>query len=212
MADSQSRCASPAFLLTNIMFGVVLYEDKPMKNKTHIGNVTLVLSGKSGDSGKFLLLGLKRPKKKSDNKRKRKKVGSGRWVPPGGGTEPSDKSQKHSARREVFEEMGLHFPLASFKRMGTLWGYEAPSKIPIWKVYLYVVEAKGLPSEIAPNEEYTAVKWFPIKKLPFDKMLTGDRKWIPRLIRGDKLSIRITFHDDEGKVSSCVIKDIKSFN
>lgn len=183
-----------------------------MKTKTHIGNVTLVLNGGIGNCGKLLLLGLKRPKKESDDKRKRKKVGSGRWVPPGGGTESSDKSQKHSARREVFEEMGLHFPLASFKRMGTLWGYEASSKAPIWKVYLYVVEAKGLPSKIVPNEEYLIVKWFPIKKLPFGKMLTGDRKWIPRLIRGDKLSIRITFHDDEGKVSSCVIKRICSFN
>jgi len=183
-----------------------------MKTKTNIGNVTLVLARNGDISEKSLLLGLKRPKKKSDDKRKRKKVGSGRWVPPGGGTEPADKSQKHSARREVFEEIGLRFPLASFKRRGTLWGYETPSKTPIWKVYLYVVWAKGLPTKTVPNEEYVAVKWFPVKKLPFGKMLTGDRKWIPRLIRGDKLSIRITFHDDEGKVSSCVIKRIRSFN
>jgi 8-oxo-dGTP diphosphatase len=183
-----------------------------MKTQTHIGNVILVVKKQDGSKTPLLLLGKKRPKKKADAKRKRKKVGSGKQVPPGGGREPIDKSQKHGAQRELSQESGLSFPLRAFKKMGTLRGYIVPSKTPIWLVHLYSVDAGHLEQKLVPNEEFSEMGWFPVNKLPFKEMLTGDRTWMPRMLKGEKLSIRIGFDRTTDRMLWCVVKTIKSFN
>ena len=177
--------------------------------KTHIGNVVLILNRPANGSNPSILMGRKRPSKKSDQKRKRKKVGSGKWVPPGGGTELTDKSQKHAAQREILQETGLFFPLSGFKKVGTLKGYLDRSSAPLWLVHLYMVIAdkQASQSTFVPNEEYVDMRWFPLSDLPFADMLPGDRDWIPRLIQGEKLSVKLFF---EGQARDLVSKEIRS--
>ena len=121
---------------------------------THVANVTLILDGQIDDRNRKLLLGLKRPKNQADEKRKRKKVGSGLFVPPGGGVKPSDKSQRHGAQREVFEETGFRFPLKDFKKVGTLRGYMDSYQKPLWLVHLYLVTTGRSDLRVSPNEEF----------------------------------------------------------
>lgn len=182
-----------------------------MKKAKHIGNVTLIIDGKIGDPDSRLLLGLKRPRNKKDEKRRRKKVGSGRWVPPGGATEMVDKSQKHGAKREVWQETGLSLPLKAFKKAGQLLSHVLPSRKSLWLVHIYVVEMNGLRGDLILNEEYVDMRWFPVTKLPFSKMLRGDRDWIPRIIRGEKVSVKLHFDDTDDVVAS-EIRTIGSFN
>ena len=179
-----------------------------MKIKTHIGNVAVILNSPVGKPENSLLLGLKRPKNKSDNKRKRRRIGIGRWVLPGGVTKCSDKSQKHAVQREVCEETGLLFPLQSFRKAGVLRGYINSPDTPQWLVHIYlVIDLTG--RTITPNKkEYTAMKWFPLSKLPFDKMLQGDREWLPRIARGEKLSIKIRANENADKAFSIDIRPV----
>jgi 8-oxo-dGTP pyrophosphatase MutT (NUDIX family) len=182
-----------------------------MKTSLNVGNVTLVLRQPHGASEPQLLLGLKRPKDKRDGKRKRERIGKGKWVPPGGGTEAEDKSQKHSAQRELLQETGILLPLSSFRKMGTLKGYLDGSAIPTWLVHIYCADVHDS-CQFVTNEEYTTMSWFPTSKLPFDEMLEGDRKWIPRIINNEKLSIKIVANGNADKASSVIIQQIRSFN
>jgi len=72
--------------------------------KTNIGNLVIVLDKPFGDPTGRILLGCKHEKNESDERRKRERVGIGKYVPCGGGLKPSDLSHKHGARRELFEE------------------------------------------------------------------------------------------------------------
>jgi ADP-ribose pyrophosphatase YjhB (NUDIX family) len=182
-----------------------------MKTKPkHIGNVTLVLD--QNGASKRLLLVLKPPKSKADDKRKRKRVGAGLWVPPGGGTEALDKSQKHAAQRELREETDLQYPLRSFRKVGVLKGYNGSADELIWLVHLYLVIKNSDKQHPVVGDGVRKLKWFPISRLPFKHMLTGDRDWIPRIIKGDKLMIQIVFNKDESDIKSKLIKNIRSFN
>ena len=157
-------------------------------------------------------MGHKRPKGKKDAKRKRKRIGIGRWVPPGGATESNDKSQKHAAQRELRQETGLVFPLKSFQKGGVLRGYINSTDMPTWLVHIYLVDASAAKQTFVPNEEYVEMRWFPLSELPFEKMLQGDRDWLPKIVKGQKLSIRIVANENADKAFSIVIEPISSFN
>lgn len=183
-----------------------------MKIATHIGNVTIVLDRPHGQNNPLILMGHKRPKEKKDEKRKRKRIGADRWVPPGGATENDDTSQKHAAQRELRQETGLDFPLKSFRKVGVLRGYINSTDIPTWLVHIYMVDASVKEQVCVPNEEYVEMRWFPLSKLPFEKMLQGDRNWLPKIARGQKLSIRIVANENADKAFSINIRPINSFN
>ncbi|MDE1974971.1 MAG: NUDIX domain-containing protein [Patescibacteria group bacterium] len=182
-----------------------------MKAPRHIGNVTLVL--KSDGPSKRLLLVLKPPKSKADDKRKRKRVGAGLWVPPGGGTEPTDKSQKHSAQRELLEETGLRYPIKNFRKVGVLKGFNGSENDLLWLVHLYLlVKPSSDAQQPIPGDNVIKAKWFPTSSLPFKRMLTGDRDWIPRIVNGEMLSIMIVFNENGSDVRSKSVKPVRSFN
>lgn len=183
-----------------------------MKTATHIGNAVLILKRSVGHHESSVLMGLKRPKDKRDDKRKRRRIGIGLWVPPGGGTEKNDISQKHGAQREVYQETGLKFPLRAFRKAGILKGYLDSTGVPTWLVHLYVIDFGNLDRPIVHNEEYIEMRWFPLSKLPFGKMLQGDREWLPRIVRGEKLFIKLRENGGSEKDFSITIVSIKSFN
>lgn len=183
-----------------------------MKMPRHTGNVTIVLREPIGRNPAQILLGLKPPKNKADDGRKRKRVGAGKWVPPGGGTESGDKSQKHAAQRELLEETGLSFPLSAFRKVGALRGYNGSANHLLWLVHIYTVTTGRLKQKPIPGPGLVKLRWFMASRLPFEKMLTGDRDWIPRIIQGQKLAIKIVFSKDESDVTAKTIKTVRSFN
>lgn len=182
-----------------------------MKQK-HVGNLVIVLDRPPGKNYLRILLGKKKPRQKEDGTRKRKRIGIGCWVPPGGGTEEIDKSQKHSAQRELGQEFGIRLPLRHFRKVAILRGYVRPEKTPRWFVHTYlVVIGKNTKISIS-KKEYSLVWWHPIWRLPFNKMLPGDRAWIPRLVRGEKLSITSMSDSYEQTDPVVTVKTIRSFN
>ena len=183
-----------------------------MKIATHIGNVTIVLDRTVGQNNPRILMGRKRPNGKKDEKRKRKRIGVGRWVPPGGATENNDRSQKHAAQRELRQETGLVFPLKSFQKVGVLRGYINSTDVPTWLVHIYLVDASKCEQAFVPNEEYVEMRWFHLRELPFEKMLQGDRDWLPKIAKGKRLSIRIIANENADKAFSIAIEPISSFN
>ncbi|GEM_PF-2516465 len=183
-----------------------------MKKTTHIGNITLVINNSLDRKNPCILLGRKKLKRKSDDKRKRKRIGMGRWVPPGGATEKSDKSQKHAAQRELYEETGLLFPIRAFRKVGILKGYLDSTTVPTWLVHIYIVNTDSSNQTFVVNEEYEEMRWLSLAKLPFENMLQGDVEWLPRIAGGEMLSIKLVATENADKAFSVKIVPIKSFN
>ena len=171
-----------------------------LKSALHLGNIILITTT-APDGAKEMLLGRKKPKQKSDQGRKRKRVGIGKWVPAGGKNKLTDKSNEHAASRECREETGYDILVNRFVQIGLLEGYfgeDTPD--PIWAVNLYHIE---LPFELRDEFKFEAVafddmRWFKIKDLPWDDMLPADRQWIPQLLIGEQLRIKIRL-DKEGE-------------
>lgn len=134
------------------------------------------------------------------------------WVPPGGGTEFSDKSQKHAAQRELREETGLRLPLKAFRKAGALKGHNGSADELLWLVHIYLVADDCDERRLVLGHDLTELRWFPVSRLPFKRMLTGDRDWIPKIINGEKLMIDIVFDENESDVKSKSIRTVRSFN
>ena len=183
-----------------------------MKTKTHIGNVTIVLNKRSESAVICTALVLKAPKSKADSKRKRKRVGYGLWVPPGGATEAFDKSQKHAAQRELWEETGISLPLKTFCKVGVLKGFIGSTVKPLWIVHLYLAKTFGPAMKLIPGPGLLKAEWFLVSKLPFDRMLTGDKDWIPRIIKGEKLLVQVFSTGETNAIKTWSIKKVRSFN
>lgn len=172
-----------------------------MEKYPHVGNLAVIIRQKSLKNGnnlngrKQILLGLKWPKRKKDEQRKRKKIGTSRWIMSGGGTETGDKSQKHSVQREVWEESRLRIPLSGFKKVVTLRSNVLPTRRPLWLVHIYMVRVIGNPLVVPDRGTYEKMKWFSLHYLPAN-MFPTDRKWLKRLLIGHKLSIEILFTDE----------------
>jgi 8-oxo-dGTP pyrophosphatase MutT (NUDIX family) len=167
--------------------------------KTHVGNITLTIRNKSGSTQ--LLLGLKKRKKKNRKGGGGKVVGRGRWVPPGGGKEDSDKSHIHGAQRELQEETGIRLPLHAFRRCGTLIGYFEKETTPRWKVFIYIAKIDSKTNFRIESEAYEKMNWFNTGDLPLSQMIESDREWMPRMLKGEKLTIIIHQTEDHKTIS-----------
>lgn len=198
--------------------------DGYMKRKIshHVGNLILAFDRSKSNSRTRLFLVQKEPKNKDDDQRKRKRVGIGRWVPPGGGREDFDHSQKHAAKRELWEESGEKWkiPVGDLRRVGLLQGYDADKRFPRiwnrarlkWIVHIYeTVIPKDICNRFGLSKGIVNAGWFPITALPWDKMMRSDKYWLPLLISGQQLLVKVLFDYDTGRAIDYDLK-IREFS
>ena len=190
-----------------------------MKTKPkHIGNVILAYDRPKDQRGARLFLVKKERRNKKDIRRKRKRVGIGKRVPPGGAYKPSDPSQRHAAQRELWEETGNSWwiPIGSLHKVAELEGYEPRPDSPQswrrarlkWVVHIYeTVIPDHLHGSFRLSKGIVEAGWHPARRLPWREMINGDRFWLPRLVKGQKLRIKVLFdYDFERVVSRLIIR------
>lgn len=74
--------------------------------------------------------------------------------------------------------------------------------------HLYVAtEWDGIPSE---SEEMKPV-WFPIEKIPYDKMFVDDKYWLPLVLEGKKIKAFFEV-DEEWNLLTYKIEDLENAN
>jgi ADP-ribose pyrophosphatase YjhB (NUDIX family) len=175
-----------------------------MQTKPHIGNLVLV----TANLGSEILLLHKLPENDADRLRTRKRVGIDCWGPPGGGNEAIDLTEVHAARRETMQETGLEFPIEAFRKIGMLEGFvqaDTPTPELAWIVHIYAVRAwPGMQTRVRIDPgEHDGFGWFTIGDIPWGKMIEADREWLPELLKGKPLSIRVGFEGETEKVLWC---------
>lgn len=170
----------------------------------HEGNLVLAYDRDKMDPRVQLFLGLKPPKTDEDFRRKRKRIGADCWVPSGGARELYDKTHKHGAQRELWEESDKKWkvPLGSLRQVALLDGFfTAKPGLGwaradfVWQVYVYeTVIQESLRDTFGCGPGFAETAWHPVQKLPFQRMIDSDKLWIPRVIKGEHLKIRFLYN------------------
>lgn len=110
---------------------------------------------------------------------KRRGHGAGKINGPGGKPEPGE-TPLDCVIRETHEEVGVR-PLEP--RLAGVFRFLDQADED-WLGFVYVADAwKGTPRTTA---EAIPI-WYPIDRLPFDRMWDDDRYWLPRVLAGERL-------------------------
>ena len=120
--------------------------------------------------------------------RKKRGLGAGKVVGPGGRIAPYE-SPLQAAVREVQEELGI-----------TPTGVQASGELSFqfrdgYSLLVYVFTATGCEGEAQETEEAVPL-WTPLERVPFDQMWADDYLWFPLLLSSTPFSGRFLFDGD----------------
>ncbi len=143
--------------------------------------VCVVYLLRPGASGSEVLLG-----------EKRKGLGLGKVVAPGGKLEPGE-TPAAAAVREVLEEVGIAIAESDLEAAGCI-DYYFPTK-PEWSQRSWVFRARGSWGEAAGSEELIA-RWLPVDEVPLDRMWDDAKRWLPGVLAGGTVEASFDFGSD----------------
>jgi 8-oxo-dGTP pyrophosphatase MutT (NUDIX family) len=143
---------------------------------------TLVLPVRDGK----VLLGLK--------VRKGADIGEQTVNGPGGKLDPG-QTLESCAIAETQEETGITLLPEHLRQAGIVTFHNGNRSV--WEVHVYLAEGFG--GEPIDTEEMVAGPggwWYAIDQLPFERMLSSDREWMPRLLDGERLRVEVYQNED----------------
>ena len=124
--------------------------------------------------------------------------GAGKWVGLGGHVEEGEKPES-AAVREVLEESGLVVPADSLEHMAGI-EFLFPSR-PSWDQTAQVYVTWVFEGEPAESDEVSP-RWFGEAELPLGLMWDDAKYWLPEVLAGRHVDIRVTFAADCATVAS----------
>lgn len=112
---------------------------------------------------------------------KKRGFGAGRWNGFGGKVQP-DETLEEAAKREVFEEAGIH--LANLEERGVL-TFTFEHNDDEFEVHIFSSDLfMGQPHETEEMEP----RWFSVHEIPFDQMWKDDPFWFPLFLAGKRFT------------------------
>ncbi len=147
----------------------------------------LCLIRRRADGGPEVLLGLKKSG-----------FGLGKWVGLGGHIEPGEKPDA-AAVREVAEESSLVVAADALQHMASI-EFRFPAR-PSWDQTAEVFITSVYQGEPAESDE-VAPRWFTEDALPLSLMWDDAKYWLPRVLAGEHVDVRIAFADDCATVAT----------
>lgn len=128
--------------------------------------------------GPEILLGKRQSKRNFQN---------GKWN-GGGGRRDRPETILRCLERELMEEFGVQIDQETVRHYTSV-DYHHPDLVGHnleWRVHFFSIK-KWL-GEPKPLDGFTEVKWFPIKDLPFDDMMSCQRVWLPAALNNPHAS------------------------
>ncbi|MCU0151419.1 8-oxo-dGTP diphosphatase [Curtobacterium poinsettiae] len=156
------------------------------ESKSQHPRVVVVYLLRDGEAGPEVLLG-----------EKRRGLGTGRLVGPGGKRE-SGETAVETAVREVREEVGLRLDAVDLEARGTL-DYRFPYR-PSWSQVSDVFVCRRWQGDPSGSDELEP-RWIPVDAVPYDAMWDDARYWLPGVLAGGNVRARFTFAEDDASVA-----------
>ena len=123
---------------------------------------------------------------------KKRGFGVGKWNGVGGKV-ATGESVPEAIIREASEEIGVRIAAPEAKPRARLRFYFDGK--PEWNQECHVFVAKKWQGEPKESDEMKP-RWFPIAKLPLEKMWVDDPLWLPRVLAGESLEAEFCFNSD----------------
>ncbi|GAB3615528.1 hypothetical protein GCM10027416_00850 [Okibacterium endophyticum] len=123
---------------------------------------------------------------------KKKGLGIGKLVGPGGKLEPGETPEQ-AIVREVREESGLLVQEHDLVRLGRI-HYEFPHREE-WTQSSWVFSARVFSGQIVESDELL-LRWHPVPAIPLERMWDDAKYWLPAALGGEYCERRFVFGDD----------------
>ena len=105
--------------------------------------------------------------------------------------ELEEENLEDGARREVKEEVGIN--VREMEKKGII-TFEFQDDQETLEVHIFhVLEFEGEPTE----SEEMKPQWFHVDKIPFEKMWSDDKHWMPLFLDGKKFKGRFLFGNEK---------------
>ncbi|UKA64199.1 NUDIX domain-containing protein [Arthrobacter sp. FW306-04-A] len=155
-------------------------------------HVTLCFLLREVDAGREVLLG-----------RKRTGFGKGKVVGVGGHVEEGETAIE-AVCREVREEVYVQVEPDDLVAAGTV-DFVFPAK-PEWNMFTTVFLAESWVGEPAESDEITP-QWYPAEELPVAHMWADAEHWLPAMMNGRRMDVRVVLADDNENVAEVFHSD-----
>ncbi len=129
---------------------------------------------------------------------KRVGFGLGKIVGIGGHVEPGE-SPAEAAAREVKEESALSVAADALTQVGYV-TFVFPER-PAWDMNVSIFTCADWSGEPAESDEIRP-EWFPVAALPVDRMWDDSKRWLPRVLAGERLRATFTYAADNETVAA----------
>jgi ADP-ribose pyrophosphatase YjhB (NUDIX family) len=121
---------------------------------------------------------------------KKRGFGIGKWNGPGGKCVEGETIEE-TCRRETKEEIGVDLEGLEYRGLIEFIVEEKPE----WNQICSIFIASGIIGEPQESEEMQPA-WFAIEEMPYPDMWADDPIWLPGVIAGGRVSLRIYFDAD----------------
>jgi 8-oxo-dGTP diphosphatase len=149
-------------------------------------HVTLCFLLRDGTDGEHVLLGTKKTG-----------FGRGKVVGVGGHVEPGETAIQ-AVCREVMEEISVVVKAADLIPAGII-DFVFPAR-PEWNMATTVFLTRAWAGEPTESDEI-APEWFPVAKLPVERMWADAEHWLPAMISGQRIAVRVDLAPDNESVA-----------
>ncbi|MCD4853513.1 8-oxo-dGTP diphosphatase [Arthrobacter sp. AK01] len=149
-------------------------------------HVTLCFLLRDGADGEHVLLGTKKTG-----------FGRGKIVGVGGHVELGETASQ-AACREVMEEINVVVRAPDLIPAGSV-DFVFPAR-PDWNMATTVFLTRSWEGDPSESDEI-APEWFPVARLPVERMWADAEHWLPAMISGQRIAVRVALAEDNESVA-----------
>jgi len=147
----------------------------------------------NGSPPREILLGLKK-----------RGFGAGKYNGLGGKVDEGE-TPLSAVIREVREEAGLSVSADGLRPMGAI-EFRFPFRRD-YDHYVHVFVATSWDGALRETAEMAA-RWFPIDRIPYDRMWADDAHWLPLVLAGVRIEAEFSFAEDNETIEEYAIRPL----